>query len=50
MSTDTKWTWTILMRDGECWHYPIAVTIHQLLDAFYAKGFMETEIEAIMRH
>jgi len=50
MTTDTKWSWTILMRDGESWHFPNPITIEELLYAFYADGHHETEIEAIIRH
>lgn len=50
MPTDTTWTWTILMRDGKSWHIDMSCTIDFLLGLFYAEGFQETEIEAIIRH
>ena len=50
MTTDTKWTWTILMRDGRSWHVHEPVTLKKALEVFYAEGFQETEIEAIIRH
>jgi len=50
MTTDTKWTWTILMREGGLWQLDESVTIHELLELFYAQGYQETQIEAIIRH
>jgi len=50
MATDTTWTWTILMRDGESWHHAGSVTIEEALIIFYHEGHQEPEIEAIIRH
>jgi len=50
MTTDTKWTWTILMRDGKSWHSESACTIYILLEAFERAGYHEAQIEAIIRH
>jgi len=50
MTTDTKWTWTILMRDGKSWHYHSPVTLQEALEVFFLEGHQETEIEAIIRH
>ena len=50
MAIDTKWAWTILMRDGNLWHWPESIEIYELLQRFTEMGFNHTEIEAIIRH
>jgi len=50
MSTDTKWTWTILIREGKSIHIPLSITLEEALKVFYDMGNHQTEIEAIIRH
>lgn len=50
MTTDTNWTWTILMRNGQVWHFDKPVDIHELLLRYENAGYHHTEIEAIIRH
>jgi len=50
MTTDTEWSWTVLMRNGQTWHCFYAVNIHRLLELYQEAGFHLAEIEAIVRH
>ena len=50
MTTDTEWTWTILMSKGRLYHAESSCTIQTLLEAYVRAGYHEEEIEAIIRH
>jgi len=50
MTTDTTWTWTILMNKGRTFHFGESITLVELLQKFHRAGFNEHEIEAIIRH
>lgn len=50
MTTDVKWTWTILMRDGKIWHCDKSIEIKKLLELYIKDKHYYTEIEAIIRH
>lgn len=50
MSTDTKWTWTILMAKGKSFHVDKSISLTDLLTRYYATGYSDQEIEAIIRH
>jgi len=50
MTTDTKWTWTILMANGKIFRLKKALSLETLLKYYILAGYQLTEIEAIVRH
>lgn len=50
MTTDSNWTWTILMAKGKVFHSDQSITLFELLRRFDKAGYQETQIEAIIRH
>lgn len=50
MPTDSKWTWTILMRNGKFYHVDESIDTWELLRRFEMDGHHDAEIEAIIRH
>lgn len=50
MSTNTIWTWTILMAGGESFQVKKSISLTDLLNRYRDAGYHQTQIEAIIRH
>lgn len=50
MTTDTVWTWTIIMAKGKFYHCKASISLKEVLEEFEMDGYQIVEIEAIIRH